>query len=235
MTTIAVIMAAGRGTRMKDLSNNKPKHLLSVLGRPFLDYIIERLRSAGLKEIIIVTGYQNHAFVPYRGIPDIRLIEQHRFHERYGTAAAVENVKNAVGNRPFVVVAGDNLYSVKDLTKMTIETPSTWIGGYRTAAWQGMGILKLKDDGSLDRIIEKPKTFVGDLINASLYHFTPEIFDVIELLEPSPRGEYEITDAINLIAEQESVNVFELEDRWLDLTSPDDIGKIEKALKQKAA
>jgi len=232
MTSTVVIMAAGRGTRMKDLSSNRPKHLLPVLGRPFLEYIIERLRAAGFSEIIIVTGYQNHAFEPYRGVPDIRLIEQHRFRERYGTAAAIENVKDAVGDRPFAVVAGDNLYSVNDLKKMTIETPSTWIGGYRTAAWQGMGILKLKEDSSLDRIIEKPKMFVGDLINASLYHFTPEIFDVIELLEPSPRGEYEITDAINLIAEQEPVNVFELEDRWLDLTSPDDIGKIENALQQ---
>lgn len=225
-------MAAGRGTRMKDLTDNKPKHLLPVLGKPFLDYAIERLREAGFKELILVTGYQNHAFEPYRNAPDIRLIEQQRFHERYGTAAAVENAKSAVGDRPFAVVAGDNLYSVNDLKKMTVDTDTTWVGGYRTAAWRGMGILKCKDDGSLDRIIEKPTTFVGDLINASLYHFTPKVFDVIELLEPSPRGEYELTDAVNLIAGQEPVDVFELEDRWLDLTSPDDIRKIEKALKQ---
>jgi dTDP-glucose pyrophosphorylase len=98
-----------------------------------------------------------------------------------------------------------------------------------------MGILKQKDDGSLDRIIEKPVTFVGDLINASLYLFTPKIFDAIAEITPSPRGEYELTDAINLIASREPVNVFELEDRWLDLTAPTDIGKIEKALQQTAA
>lgn len=217
---------------MQRLAHDRPKHLLPVLGRPFLDHLFDRLCAAGFSRLVVITGHQNHAFETYRDVPGVLLVEQRMWRHRYGTASSVESAKEAVGDRPFAVVAGDNLYSVNDLRKMTIETPATWVGGYRTAAWQGMGILKLKDDGSLDRIIEKPKTFVGDLINASLYHFTPRIFDVIEGLSPSPRGEYEITDAINLIAEQEPVNVFELEDRWLDLTSPDDIGKIEKALKQ---
>ncbi len=230
MTSTVVIMAAGRGTRMQDLANSRPKHLLPVRGRPFLDYVLERVRAAGFSEIMIVTGYQNHAFEPYQEMADVRLIEQPLFRQRYGTAAAVESVRDAVSNRTFAVIAGDNLYSVDDLRKMTIDSGSVWVGGYKTAAWQGMGILKVKPDGSLDRIIEKPQTFVGDLINASLYLFTPQIFPVIERLEPSSRGEYEITDAINAIAAAEPVNVFELEDRWLDLTAPSDIPKIEKAL-----
>ncbi len=225
-------MAAGRGTRMQHLAKDRPKHLLTVLGRPFLDHLLDRLRAAGFSRLVVVTGHQNHAFEEYRSVPDVVLVEQRMWRERYGTATSVESAKDAVGDRPFAVVAGDNLYSVNDLRKMTIETPAMWVGGYRTAAWQGMGILKLKEDGSLDRIIEKPQTFVGDLINASLYHFTPGIFDVIEHLSPSPRGEYEITDAINHIAGKETVDVFTLEDRWHDLTSPDDIRKIENALRQ---
>ncbi len=232
MTSTVVIMAAGRGTRMKELTNDRPKHLLPVLGRPFLEHLFDRLRQAGFRDIVVVTGHHNHAFAPYTGMADIRLVEQQLLRERYGTAAAVESARQAVGDRPFAVIAGDNLYSVNDLRKVTIEADSAWIGGYRTAAWQGMGILKLKADGAFDRIVEKPQTFVGDLINASLYLFTPEIFAIIERLEPSPRGEYEITDAINAMAVQQPVNVFEMEDRWLDLTAPSDIPKIERALEE---
>lgn len=230
MINTVVIMAAGRGTRMKKLSQNKPKHLLPVLGRPFLEYTLDRLRQAGFTDIIILIGHNGHAFSLYESIPDVRLVIQQRFHERYGTAAAVENVKIAVGDKPFAVIAGDNLYSINDLRKLRVESKRTLIGGFRTSQWQGMGILKQKPDGTLDQIIEKPEQFVGDLINASLYRFTPAIFPIIEKLPPSPRGEYEITDAINQVAKHEPVEVAVLEDRWLDLTAPSDIPKIELAL-----
>lgn len=235
MISTVIIMAAGRGTRMKELCQDKPKHLLPVLGRPFLDYTLDRLRQAGFTDLVILIGHNGHTFSRYENVPDIRLVEQHRFHERYGTAAAVESVKTAVGDKPFAVIAGDNLYSVNDLRKMTRYDGQTIIGGYRTPQWQGMGILKQKSDGTLDKIVEKPTEFVGDLINASLYLFTPAIFPIIESLPPSPRGEYEITDAINVIAGHEAVDVVELEDRWLDLTAPTDIPKIERALSSTAS
>lgn len=230
MITTVVIMAAGRGSRMKELTQDKPKHLLPVLGRPFLDYTIDRLRTAGFTDIIILIGHHSEAFDIYNTVPDIRLVIQQRFHERYGTAAAIENVKIAVGDKPFVVIAGDNLYSANDLQNMAQDTGHMRIGGYRTPQWQGMGILKQQTDGTLEKIIEKPAEFVGDHINASLYQFTPEIFPIIEALPPSPRGEYEITDAINIVAAREPMDVVELKDRWLDLTAPTDIPKIEAAL-----
>ncbi|MBI4426828.1 MAG: NTP transferase domain-containing protein [Candidatus Kerfeldbacteria bacterium] len=233
MTETVVIMAAGRGTRMGELTADRPKHLLPVLGRPFLDHTLDRLRTAGFRETIIVTGHKNHAFAPYEQMPGIRLVEQQQLHHRYGTAAAVETVKSLVGDRVFAVIAGDNLYGANDLRKMTIDSDSIWVGGYKTAAWQGFGILKLTEDGLLDRIVEKPTTFVGDLVNASIYLFTPKIFEAIESIGLSPRGEYELTDAVNVVAGSEPVNVFELEDRWLDLTKPEDIAKIERALQTK--
>lgn len=230
MVSTVVIMAAGRGTRMKELTKDKPKHLLPVLGRPFLDYTLDRLRQAGFSRIVILIGHQSQAFSIYHDVPDIQLLEQPRFHERYGTAAAVEAVKAMVGNEPFAVIAGDNLYAVEDLKKLRDYSGQMLIGGYRTEQWQGMGILKQRADGTLEKIVEKPAEFVGDLINASMYVFTPEIFDVIEHLQPSPRGEYEITDAINQVAARATVDVTVLEKRWLDLTAPTDIPKIEAAL-----
>ncbi len=229
MITTVVIMAAGRGTRMKELTKDLPKHLLPVLGRPFMEYTIERLRAAGFTRIIILRGHQGQAFDMYKDQSDIELVEQQSFHERYGTAAAIENVKDVV-KEPFAVIAGDNLYSANDLQQMTLDNGHMKIGGYRTPQWQGMGILRQKSDGTLEKIIEKPNEFVGDHINASLYQFTPEIFPIIESLQPSSRGEYEITDAINVVAAREPFDVVELKDRWLDLTSPSDIPKIEAAL-----
>lgn len=233
MISTVVIMAAGRGTRMKELAHNIPKHLLPVLGRPFLDYTLDRLREAGFTKLVILIGHEKQAFTMYDDDEDIVLLEQHRYRERYGTAAAVESMKSAVGDEPFAVVAGDNLYSANDLKKLREFSGQVKIGGYQTRQWQGMGILKQKPDGTLERIIEKPQEFVGDIINASMYVFTPAIFPIIEQLELSPRGEYEITDAINQVAATEPVEVMTLEDRWLDLTAPTDIPKIEQALSGK--
>lgn len=230
VVSTVVIMAAGRGTRMKDLTKDLPKHLLPVLGRPFLDYTIERLRFAGFTRIIILRGHNGQAFDVYSATSDIVLVEQQRFHERYGTAAAVENVKQVVSDEPFAVVAGDNLYGMHDLQALGQYNGHMKIGGYQTPQWQGMGILKQHTDGTLERIIEKPQEFVGDFINASLYLFTPAIFPIIEQLELSSRGEYEITDAINTIAARETVEVVKLKEKWLDLTAPTDIPKIEAAL-----
>lgn len=228
MIFTAVIMAAGKGTRMGELTKRTPKHLLPVLGRPFLEHTFDRLRAAGFRRIVVCVQYLAEAFDHYAS-DDIVIVRQPD-NGKYGTAAVIEAVRSTVGEQPFACIAGDNLYSTVDLKKASVDSSSTWIGGFRTAAWRGMGILKQTDEGYLDQIIEKPTTFVGDLVNASLYRFGPAIYQAVESITPSIRGEYEITDAINLIAKQELVNVFELEERWFDLTVPDDIQKIERAL-----
>lgn len=234
MTKTIAIMAAGRGTRMKHLTAGGPKHLLPILGRPFLEYTLDRVRAAGFDDIVIVVGHYPGAFEKYRREPGIRIIEQDLQNGRYGTAAVIERLRNEVPET-FACIAGDNLYSVDDLRKATIDATACWLGGYRTAAWRGMGILKLDAEGYLETIVEKPATFVGDLVNASLYLFTSKIFEAVADVQPSPRGEYEITDAINAIARQEHINVFELEKRWLDLTAPEDIEKIGQALRDGSA
>lgn len=228
MISTAVVMAAGKGTRMGELTRTTPKHLLPILGRPFLEYTFERLRAAGFVRIIVCVQYLAEAFDRYAD--DGIIIVRQPDNGKYGTAAVIEAVRSSVGDQPFACIAGDNLYSAADLKKASANTSATWVGGFRTAAWRGMGILKQNAEGYLESIIEKPATFVGDMVNASLYQFTPSIYAAVDGLMPSVRGEYEITDAINTLAGQELVNVFELEERWYDLTTPEDIGKIERAL-----
>ena len=85
----------------------------------------------------------------------------------------------------------------------------------------------IKQGDMLKRIVEKPKSFVGNLINTGLYKFTPDIFDALRVIKKSERGEYELTDAVTMIARKRSVKVIELRDFWLELGSISDIKAIE--------
>ncbi|MCX6719623.1 MAG: sugar phosphate nucleotidyltransferase, partial [Candidatus Staskawiczbacteria bacterium] len=87
-------------------------------------------------------------------------------------------------------------------------------------------------DDFLEKIIEKPKEFVGDLINAGLYKFTPEVFGKISEIKKSPRGEYEITDVITLLAEAKRVKIKKIKDYWHDFGNPDDVQKLTKFLEK---
>ena len=84
----------------------------------------------------------------------------------------------------------------------------------------------------LKEIIEKPKEFVGNLINTSLYKFTPAMFEKLPLIGRSPRGEYEITDVISLLAKDGRVKVKILQDNWMDFGRPEDIEKFSEEFLQ---
>ena len=232
-----VIPAAGKGTRMLQLSKNRPKHLIHVLDKPFLYYLLSNLKKAGFEEIILVIGYHpqmmHHFAEKYRDEFNIKLVDQFEVigSDRYGTACPIEAVKDVVGNEQFVSVYGDNLYSVEDLIKMNIEDEYSYIAGLKVEDPHNYGVL-VKDGGDfLEKIIEKPKEFVGNLINIGLYKFTPEIFKAIERVKLSPRGEYELTDAISILAEQKKVKIKMIEDYWLDFGQPEDIEKVAEFLK----
>ena len=233
MINKVVISAAGRGTRMGNLTENMPKHLLDIAGKPFLYYLLKRLEDAGYKEMVLVVGYKKEAFNDFISqYPfNLTVVDQHEIcGDDYGTAMPIKAVENIVGQEDFVAVAGDNLYSVRDLKKVLIEDNYHYISGLQVTHPEGFGVLDVNDAGFLKKIIEKPETFISDLINCSLYKFTPEIFKAIDRINISPRGEYEITDAINHLAKEKKVKVVRLEDFWLDFGRPEDIEKLAKYL-----
>lgn len=239
----AVVAAAGQGTRMLRLTNNKPKHLINVRKRPFLSYLLDNLIEAGYKEIILVVGYKEDMMKDflskYKGPKEydkyeIKLVSQYDIlgpkEKQYGTACPVLCVKDFVNGDPFVFLYGDNLYSVKDLRKMNVDDDYCYVAGIKDAHPEKYGVL-LTDDGFLKEIIEKPKEYVGDLINTGLYKFTPEVFKKIDKIKKSPRGEYEITDAISMLAKEKKVKVKKIEDYWKDFGNPGDVIKISKLIK----
>jgi len=233
-----VILAAGKGTRMLHLTKRKSKHLIEVLKKPFLSYLLDNIIKAGYKELIIVTGYKAETmkdFLKKYKPPHqckIKLINQFDIfgEKKYGTAIAVMTAKDVIKKENFIVVMGDNLYSPKDLKEINIKGKYNFIAGFRKENPQRYGVLLLKN-GFFKKIVEKPKKYIGDLINTGLYKFTPEIFEKIKKLRPSKRGEYELTDAINLLAKENKMKVKILKDYWLDFGNPADIIRLSQFLK----
>ena len=234
-----VIAAAGKGTRMLHFSDNKSKHLICVEDRPFLAYLLDNLITAGYRDIILVVGFKKEVmedfkkeFLKYSALSEKQELGQHELKiQIVDQYKDVKCVKDLVKDNNFIYVYGDNLFSVEDLKSMNIDDKFCYIAGLKQKNPEKYGVLIEDGDDFLERIIEKPKEFVGDLINAGLYKFTPEVFDKINEIKKSPRGEYEITDVISLLAKERRVKIKKIKDYWHDFGSPDDIEKLSKFIK----
>ncbi len=245
-----VIAAAGEGTRMRPLTAEKPKHLIDVRGRPFLGYVFDNILKAGFEELILVVGYKAEKFYEFlrnysppeetEGY-EVKTVNQFEIlgkaegkgkNGKYGTACPLICVKDIIGEENFVMVFGDNLYSVEDLKSFKINDDLNYVGGLEHKHPEKYGVL-LSDDGFLRKIIEKPKNPTTNLITTGLYKFTPEVFEKISEIEKSSRGEYEITDVVTLLAEEKKVKIKKLQDYWLDFGNPRDIKKVTYFLKKR--
>lgn len=228
----AVIVAAGKGVRMLPLTRDKPKPLIEVNGKPFLLHLLERLYAAGFRDqdIAIVVGYKGEKIEEFLAEynMNITVIVQPAL---VGTGDAVYHAREFVDEEDFIVVGGDNLFSAEDLLRIQHHDDFCYVAGWKVEDPSRYGVLVCKGD-VLQEIIEKPKEFVGNLINAGLYKFTPDIFEALEQIEISERGELELTDAISLLAESRKVKVMMLDDYWLDLGKKDDIQKVEEFLRK---
>lgn len=241
-----VIAAAGQGTRMLHLTKGKSKHLIRVRKRPFLAYLLDNLFKAGYRDLILVTGFREELIKKFlsRYKPPLKSLRKSQYKIRmvsqydilgpkekiYGTACPLKCVKDIVGKSHFIYLCGDNLYSVRDLKAMNVGGRYSYVAGIYHKNPEKYGVL-VEDNGFLKKVVEKPKEFLSNLINSGLYKFTPEIFDKIKKISKSSRGEYEITDAINLLAREKKVKIQKVKDFWLDFGNPADIIKVSYFLK----
>ncbi len=232
MVPPVVISAAGRGTRMNELTHDKPKHLISVAGRPFLRYVLDNLYKAGAQEVYLVIGHQAQAayqFVEaYRKRYPVHVVNQFERvgSERYGTLMPLLSVAPELQGQPVVAVNGDNLYSSHDLSDFFKLVSGCAVAGVEHEHPERYGVL-VHESGILKQIIEKPTSPPSRLVNTGLYGFSSAMWQVLPEVGLSPRGEYELTDAVSLLARQEPVRVFPIADYWLDFGRPEDIPKVE--------
>ena len=230
-----IISAAGKGTRMGNLTKDIPKPLLIVKGKPFLYYLLENVKKAGFSEIIVVVGYRGDKVVEFLKEYDNKIKTINQFEalgeEKYGTICPILSAKSLVDGEDFISVNGDNLYSPKDLESFKINDEYCYVAGFKSKRPELYGVLNIKQK-FVTSVIEKPKEFYGNLVNINLFKFTPEIFKAVKKVGKSKRGEYEITDAVNILAQEKKVKMKLLEDYWLDFGKPEDIKILEKFIEK---
>jgi len=231
----AVILAAGRGTRMRELTNDVPKPMIVVRGKPVLQHIIEGLRDGGVRECLIVVGYRADTVRKFfgDGSRDNVSIQYAMQTVQDGTGRVVELARDFVGNSPFILSYGDILISPENY-KSVVNLPNNLEAIITVTRGEDVtkgGAVFLDDEMDLVDLREKPKPGepTSPWYNAGLYAFRPSIFEFIARLKPSPRGEYELTDAIRDLAQSgRTVQALELTGEWADVRDPEILARLNR-------
>ena len=244
----AAILAAGKGTRMKDLTQEIPKPMLAVEGRPILEHILDGLKSAGILEVFIVTGWHAEVIEDHFGDGSrfgMRL-QYGRQTVQNGTGKAPELARRFVGADPFLLTYGDILVKPDTYRRMIERFAEDSFSGLVTVTGSEDvtkgGLNFFDEDFCLTRLVEKPTAEQiqrlrddgllrsGDTAwyNAGIYIFQPVVFEFTARLETSPRGEYELTDAINaLVQGGHRVAGLKIEGRWVDVRDPEVLASLQ--------
>ena len=212
----AIILASGKGTRMRPLTDTTPKPLIKIAGRPIIEHNIEKIYAA-VDEIIIVVKYLSEQFETYfwdnyKGTK----ISYHIQGEEKGTGAALYwiNIQDDI-----ILLYGDSIFEQSDLDSILN------LDGYGCLVKnvdqpEKYGIFVQKSDGSAEKVVEKPTEDYGNLANVWVYKFSKIIFTLVDSIELSERWEYELTDAINLFCESETFQLIEMKGEFVDIWYP---------------
>ncbi|HYV99758.1 MAG TPA: nucleotidyltransferase family protein [Gemmatimonadaceae bacterium] len=258
----AVVLAAGRGTRMQrrdDSAHLTPEQARAAdsgskamipVGRPMLDYILSALADAGIRRACIVIRAGDDeipAHYARAGVTRLELVYAEQSGSR-GTADAILSAREAVGNRPFLMLNGDNYYPVS-LMRSLAGFGAPAVAAFDRAALiresniaedriRAYALLKVAADGTLEDIIEKPDPTLIEALGASapvsmnLWAFPPAMFDACARVKPSPRGELELQDAVRLlIANGEHFRLLATTAGVLDLSNRGDIPVVTERLR----
>lgn len=245
----AVILAAGKGTRMRELTDELPKPMLRVQGRPILEHILEGIKSAGVREFFIVTGWKAEVIENYFGDGqkwgvNIRYARQL---VQDGTGKAPELAKEFIGPSPFLLTYGDILVQPETYQRMVHRYNEDYFSGVVTVTGSQDvtkgGLVFFDEKFCLTHLVEKPSPTQLDQLraedwlkpgatgwyNAGIYIFRPSLFEFTATLEKSPRGEYELTDAIAaLVRAHHPLAGLEIQGRWVDVRDPEVLAELEK-------
>ncbi len=237
----AVILAAGRGTRMRELTAELPKPMIGVHGKPVLQHILEGLRDAGIDSLLLVVGYRADVVRDFFGDGSrYNIAIQYATQTvQDGTGRVVDLARDFVGNGPFILAYGDILVDPTNYNRV-VDLPSDVEAILTVTRGEDVskgGAVFLNDRMELVDIREKCDRWSGlsqdatPFYNAGLYAFRPSIFEFTARLKPSPRGEYELTDAIRDLAQSgNKVKALELTGEWADVRDPEILAKLNESL-----
>ena len=224
-----IILHGGHGTRLRPLTHTGPKQLLPIANKPMSQYGIETMISSGIDQIaIIIGGVGANKVREYYGNgkefgAKFTYIQQD---QPRGISHAISLCKDFVGNEKFLVFLGDNILKdsitgyVEEFLKSDADASVVLCEVENPTRF---GIADVKD-GKIIKIVEKPKEPPTNLAVIGIYLLTPKIFDVINRLKPSSRNELEITDALQMLLEENNKIIYNtVSENWKDTGTPEDI------------
>ena len=220
----AVILAAGEGTRLRPLTRTRPKPMLPVANRPILEYVVEAAADAGLEDVVLVVGYKRERIQNHFGDGDdwgvnISYAVQGK---QLGTGHAVQQAAPLVDDT-FVVLNGDRIIDSDIVSAVADQsTPAPAVAVSRSDNPSAYGVVEL-DGNRVTSVTEKPPAHAttSDLINAGVYKFTSEVFEVLRSIETV--GELPVTAALEQLAADGEVHAVRHGGRWLDVSEPWDL------------
>ncbi len=227
----AVVLVAGKGTRMEPLTSDCPKVMLQVANKPILEHILNSAIEAGIEGFVFITGYLEDQIRDYFGDGSkwgvsVEYVPQK---EQLGTANAIGCAKGHVEGA-FLVLNGDMLIGQEDLKTLVSRTEEAVICVKEVENPSDFGVLETEDNRVV-RIIEKPKNPPTNLANAGVYLFRESIFDFIARTSLSVRKEFEITDSLQMLIDSgAAVGYSPLGGRWIDIGYPWDLLKANEHL-----
>lgn len=233
----AIVLAAGLGSRLNPLTSTRPKHLLPIAGKPILLKVLEALYEAGIREVGLVVHYYEDKIRSMVGDGNFLGLKLTYIHqpELNGTAGALEAAKDYADNSDIVVIYGDvtvNGRILKTLIeRFQSENVDAAVVGVKVKNPWEFGVFEL-DGRYLKRVVEKPKKeeVRSNLINTGVYAFTPRVFEALDIIDISPRGEKELTDALQVLASNGRVLVVDCGGGWwFDIGRPWDLLDANKA------
>jgi dTDP-glucose pyrophosphorylase len=244
----AVILAAGKGTRMRNLTADLPKPMLRVHGRPILEHILEGLRGTGVSEFFIVTGHRADVIREYFGDGsrwEARIDYGHQAVQD-GTGKAPELAREFAGDSPFLLTYGDILVKPDTYRRLIDRHKEGRFAGVVSVTGSEDitkgGLFFFDQNFCLSHLVVKPtqeqvnqlradgwlKPGATAWYNAGIYIFRPVVFEFTGRLQKSPRGEYELTDAIQgMLQSGHQLAGIEIEGRWVDVRDPDVLASLE--------
>jgi dTDP-glucose pyrophosphorylase len=229
----AVLLAAGRGTRMRELTEALPKPMLQVRGKPVLQHIIEGLRDAGLRDFLIVVGWRAEVVREFFGNGSqfgVRIQYTTQIVQD-GTGKVVELAQEFAGRDPFILSYGDILVAPQNYPRLCVALADAEavVSVKRNEDVSKGGAVFVNEKFELTDLREKPKPGekTSPWYNAGIYAFRPGIFEYVAKLKLSPRGEYELTDAIRDLAfAGQKVQALELTGDWADVRDPEILAQL---------
>ena len=245
----AVILAAGKGTRMGDLTDGLPKPMLQVESRPMLEHIMTGLCGAGISEFCIIVGWKAEVIEDYIGDAshwDVA-ISYVRQQVQDGTGKAPELAKDFVGDKPFLLTYGDILVKIETYRQMLKRWGEGDFAGLVTVTGSAEvtkgGLFFFDEKFHLNHLVETPTTAHLDELraagrlqegdtawyNAGIHIFIPTLFEHTARWEKSPGGEYELTDAwTSMLNSEEPVAGLEIAGRWVDVRDPEVLRELQE-------